>query len=79
MRFADRHGPMRPLRITAAVSARVIVISDTTGPMLIPAPHLMPSAPRSTDADSYQTLTVPMTISNAIVIPAGASEETQTL
>lgn len=62
-----------------SIGARVIVISDTTGPMLIPAPDLMLSSPRSTDADSFQTLTVPMAISNAIVIAAGASEETQTL
>ncbi|NJS37667.1 MAG: MurR/RpiR family transcriptional regulator [Rhodobacteraceae bacterium] len=62
-----------------AISARVIVISDTTGPMLIPAPDLMLSSPRSMDADSFQTLTVPMAISNAIVIAAGASEEMQTL
>ena len=44
----------------------VIAISDTLGPMLVPAPDLLLSAPRSGDIDGFQTLTVPMAISNAI-------------
>jgi DNA-binding MurR/RpiR family transcriptional regulator len=62
-----------------AVGVTVIVISDTSGHMLAPAPDLLLSAPRSGDVDGFQTLTVPMAISNAIVIAAGASEEAQAL
>ncbi len=62
-----------------AAGVQVIVISDTSGPMLVPAPDLLLSAPRSGDVDGFQTLTVPMAISNAIVIAAGASEEAQAL
>lgn len=57
----------------------VVAISDTLGPMLVPAPDMVLSAPRSSDVDSFQTLTVPMAISNAIVLAAGAREEAQTL
>ncbi|HMO06165.1 MAG TPA: MurR/RpiR family transcriptional regulator [Paracoccaceae bacterium] len=62
-----------------ARSVPVIAISDTLGPMLVPAPDMVLSAPRSGDVDGFQTLTVPMAISNAIVLAAGAREEMQTL
>lgn len=62
-----------------ALGVPVVAISDTLGPMLVPAPDMVLSAPRSSDVDSFQTLTVPMAISNAIVLAAGAREETQTL
>jgi DNA-binding MurR/RpiR family transcriptional regulator len=59
--------------------AETVVISDTLGPMLVPAPDLLLSAPRSADVDAFQTLTVPMAITNAIVLAAGARDETKTL
>jgi DNA-binding MurR/RpiR family transcriptional regulator len=59
--------------------AAVIAICDTLGPMLVPTPEIILSAPRSRDVDGFQTLTVPMAISNAIVLAAGAREETKTL
>lgn len=62
-----------------AVHVPVVAISDTLGPMLVPAPDRVLSAPRSSDKDSFQTLTVPMAISNAIVLAAGARGESQTL
>jgi DNA-binding MurR/RpiR family transcriptional regulator len=62
-----------------AAGATVVAISDTLGPMLVPAPDMVLAAPRSSDVDSFQTLTVPMAISNAIVLAAGAREETKTL
>lgn len=80
--YAFRRAP-RPYAALAdharAVGVPVVAISDTLGPMLVPAPDLVLSAPRSGDVDSFQTLTVPMAISNAIVLAAGAREETQTL
>jgi DNA-binding MurR/RpiR family transcriptional regulator len=57
----------------------VIAVSDTLGPMLVPAPDIMLAAPRSRDMDGFQSLTVPMAISNAIVLAAGAREELKTL
>ncbi len=80
--YALRRAP-RPYAALAdharAAGVPVVAISDTFGPMLVPAPDLMLSAPRSNDLDSFQTLTVPMAISNAIVLAAGARGETQTL
>jgi DNA-binding MurR/RpiR family transcriptional regulator len=62
-----------------AAGVPVVAISDTLGPMLVPAPDMMLAAPRSGDIDGFQTLTVPMAISNAIVLAAGAREEVKTL
>lgn len=80
--YALRRAP-RPYAALAdharAVGVPVVAISDTLGPMLVPAPDMVLSAPRSSDVDSFQTLTVPMAISNAIVLAAGAREETKTL
>jgi DNA-binding MurR/RpiR family transcriptional regulator len=61
------------------VGAATVVISDSIGPTLFPPPDHLLAAPRSGDADGFQTLTVPMAMSNAIVLAAGAGEETQTL
>jgi DNA-binding MurR/RpiR family transcriptional regulator len=57
----------------------VLAISDTLGPMLVPPPDMVLSAPRSGDVDGFQSLTVPMAISNAIILAAGAREETKML
>lgn len=62
-----------------AAGVTVIAISDTLGPMLVPAPDLLLSAPRSGDIDGFQTLTVPMALSNAIVLAAGALEDVTAL
>lgn len=62
-----------------AAEVPVIAISDTLGPMLVPTPDMILSAPRSGDGDSFQTLTVPMAISNAIILAAGARGEVQTI
>lgn len=80
--YALRRAPRPYAALAEHARARgvpVIAISDTLGPMLVPAPDMVLSAPRSSDVDSFQTLTVPMAISNAIVLAAGAREETQTL
>ncbi|MEJ6395832.1 MurR/RpiR family transcriptional regulator [Gymnodinialimonas sp. 2305UL16-5] len=59
--------------------ARTIVISGTSGALLAPAPDHLLAAPRSGDPDAFQTLTVPMTICNAIVIAAGHTERDESL
>ena len=57
--------------------ATTIIISGQSGAFLMPRPDHLLTAPRSGDPDSFQTLTVPMTVCNAIVIAAGhtAKEE----
>ena len=59
--------------------AETIVISGTAGTMLVPAPDHLVAVPRSGDPDQFQTLTVPMTVCNAIVLAAGALEEDHSL
>lgn len=61
------------------VGATTIVISGMSGHLMTPAPDQLLAAPRGGDAESFQTLTVPMVISNAIVISAGASSDTRVL
>ena len=56
-----------------SVGAETVVIAGASGMFLSPAPDTLLSAPRGGDTESFQTLTVPMAISNAIVIAAGAS------
>jgi DNA-binding MurR/RpiR family transcriptional regulator len=56
-----------------SVGAQTIVIAGASGVFLSPAPDTLLSAPRGGDAQSFQTLTVPMAISNAIVIAAGVA------
>lgn len=61
------------------VGATTIVISGLSGHMLLPQPDTLLCAPRSGDAQAFQTLTVPMAISNAIVIAAGAQADKSAL
>lgn len=74
----------RPPRAYAAligtareVGATSIIISGNSGALLAPPPDHLLAAPRSGDPDAFQTLTVPMTVCNAIIIAAGlAARET---
>ncbi|WP_127144554.1 MurR/RpiR family transcriptional regulator [Pelagibacterium montanilacus] len=50
------------------VGAQTVAISGSLGPALAPAPGLLLSAPRSGSNDGFQTLTVPMAITNALVL-----------
>jgi DNA-binding MurR/RpiR family transcriptional regulator len=74
--YAFRRTP-RPWPALAArareVGAATLVISGMTGPLMLPPPDQLLAAPRGGDAEGFQTLTVPMAISNAIVIAAGAT------
>lgn len=76
----------RPPRAYAALietaheaGAETIVISCTSGALLTPRPDHLLAAPRSGDPDGFQTLTVPMTVCNAIVIAAGHTEKKEAL
>lgn len=68
----------RPPRSYAALvetakeaGAATIIISGESGALLAPRPDHLLVAPRSGETDAFQTLTVPMTVCNAIVIAAG--------
>jgi DNA-binding MurR/RpiR family transcriptional regulator len=80
--FAFRRQPRMyaPLLDRArAVGARSIVVAGSIGPSLSPtADHLL-SAPRSGDADSFQTLTVPMVVCNALVLATMQIDEARAL
>ncbi|KAA0969684.1 MurR/RpiR family transcriptional regulator [Aureimonas fodinaquatilis] len=54
--------------IAIKAGARTLVISGTCGPSLTPRPDLLLSAPRAGMPGSFQTLTVPMAICNAVVL-----------
>ncbi|WP_312794575.1 MurR/RpiR family transcriptional regulator [Tianweitania sp.] len=58
------------------VGATSVVISGSVGPSLVPAADHLLFAPRAGSQDAFQTLTVPMAISNALVL-AMAKEEPQ--
>lgn len=73
--FAFRRQPpgYAPLMATAReAESATVAISDSLGPTLMPAPDLLLSAPRSGRAEGFQTLTVPMTICNALVLALAA-------
>lgn len=56
-----------------------LAITGLFGHHLSPPPDLLLAAPRSGERQAFQTLTVPMAISNAIVIAAAALADTQAL
>ena len=59
--------------------AATVFISGNSGALLAPGPDHLLAAPRSGDPDAFQTLTVPMTVCNAIVISAGSIAKTESL
>ncbi len=61
------------------VGAKTIIISGKSGALLAPRPDILLTAPRSGDPDAFQTLTVPMTVCNAIVIAAGLTAKEESL
>lgn len=80
--FAFRRPPRAyPELIETAMEAgaTTIMISGKSGALLAPRPDHILAAPRSGHPDAYQTLTVPMTICNAIVIAAGLTAKEESL
>lgn len=59
--------------------AQTIMISGQSGALLVPQPDHILAAPRSGDPEAFQTLTVPMTVCNAIVIAAGLTAKEESL
>ena len=73
--FAFRRQPPdyeRLMQVAAETRAKTVVISGTIGPSLTPSPDVLLSAPRAGMPDSFQTLTVPMAICNAIILALAA-------
>lgn len=69
--FAFRRQPPdyeRQMQVATETRAKTVVISGTIGPSLAPSPDVLLSAPRAGMPDSFQTLTVPMAICNAIIL-----------
>lgn len=59
--------------------ATTVVIAGVAGSLLSPPSDILIATPRAGDADAFQTLTVPMTVCNAIVLAAGAHEKDESL
>ncbi|MCQ4633558.1 MurR/RpiR family transcriptional regulator [Shinella sp. CPCC 100929] len=69
--FAFRRQPpdySRIMDVARDVMASTVTVSGTIGPSLQPKPDLLLSAPRAGSRESYQTLTVPMALCNAVVL-----------
>ncbi|MDO4776256.1 MAG: MurR/RpiR family transcriptional regulator [Cardiobacteriaceae bacterium] len=80
--FAFRRQPSAyaPLLETVReAGGRVVAIAGAVGPLLSPLPDMLVSVPRSGQRDSFQTLTVPMAICNAIVLAAAAQDKSRSL
>ncbi|WP_299602102.1 MurR/RpiR family transcriptional regulator [uncultured Tateyamaria sp.] len=67
------------VEVAREAGAKTIVISGKSGALLAPSPDYLLAAPRSGDPDAFQTLIVPMTVCNAIVIAAGLTAKEETL
>lgn len=67
------------LETAKEVGATTIIISGQSGALMAPRPDYLLAAPRSGDPDAFQTLTVPMTVCNALVIAAGLTAKEESL
>ncbi|MEM7443124.1 MAG: MurR/RpiR family transcriptional regulator [Pseudomonadota bacterium] len=80
--FAFRRAPRSYaalIETAKEAGATTIMISGKSGALLAPRPDHLVTAPRSGDPDAFQTLTVPMTVCNAIVIAAGLTAKEESL
>ncbi len=80
--FAFRRSPRgyaALIETAREVGATTITITGKSGALLSPRPDHLLAAPRAGDPDAYQTLTVPMTVCNAIVIAAGLTAKKESL
>jgi DNA-binding MurR/RpiR family transcriptional regulator len=62
-----------------ALGARSVVIAGSIGPALVPAADYVLSAPRSGEPNTFQTLSVPMALCNALVLAIMQSDEQDAL
>ena len=69
--FAFRRQPpdyTQLVDVAQSTGARTVVVAGTVGPSLKPRPDILLSAPRTGMPNSFQTLTVPMAICNAVIL-----------
>ncbi|MFD2236529.1 MurR/RpiR family transcriptional regulator [Aureimonas populi] len=80
--FAFRRAPRHwsiVLDHAARMGAARVVVSDAVGPSLLPAGDHLLFAPRSGSDEAFQTLTVPMTITNALVLQVAKLDEVRSM
>lgn len=80
--FAFRRQPRgyAPLmQVARDLGVVTLALSDTLGPALVPTPDRLLSAPRGGVPGSFQTLTVPMLLLNALILALGELRGTQSL
>lgn len=80
--FANRRAPRHWAALAdCAIStgARTIVVADALGPSLIPAPDHLLFAPRGGSEDAFQSLNVPMTIMNALILQVARLNEPRSM
>ncbi|MND84476.1 putative DNA-binding transcriptional regulator [compost metagenome] len=66
-------------RYAKDVEVRTIVIADAVGPSLVPEPDHLLFAPRGGSEDSFQSLNIPMTITNALVLQLALLNEMRSM
>ena len=71
-------GLLPMLEHASSIGARTLVVSDLLGPLLRPQPTLLLSAPRGEEAE-FQTLSVPMTLLNALVLTIAQLDDNRSL
>lgn len=67
------------MEAAAEAGVGTIVISGSAGAMLAQQPDHLLAAPRTGDPDAFQTLTVPMAVTNAVIIAAGLTAKDASL
>ena len=80
--FAFRRAPegyFELLKYAAEKQLKTIVITGTNSVVMAPGVDLILTVPRTGRSDEFQTLTVPMTICNAIILAAGDAFQGRTL
>lgn len=82
MTFAFRRQPRLYQRIidhAQGIGAPTIAITGTVGPTLLPAADHLLSAPRGWSIEGFQSLLVPMTICNALLLELARRDEARAL
>ncbi|MCM2504911.1 MurR/RpiR family transcriptional regulator [Aureimonas altamirensis] len=80
--FAFRRTPRHWSKVVghaADIGAVAVTISDTLGPSLLPRGDHLLFAPRSGSEEAFQTLLVPMTITNALILQMARSDERRSM
>lgn len=80
--FTNRRAPRHWAALAdcaRATGAPIIVVADAVGPSLVPAPDHLLFAPRGGSGDAFQSLNIPMTIMNALILQIAQLNEPRSL